>query len=219
MDLDKNGIFKYNQRKGIISPSYTCFPNNICQAWEILNNSENCWKNVSGYHLVFNRIPDKLTYFMRFEPMMQNIYKFYFPNEFKIWHNDSTRDQWLYSNNSYPPNELFKLMCLGFNMFINMNNGDDFKPKCTTKSLTIDEIIAEIQNGKPVVASFKLGELSHIMTIKGYENDKLIVYDTYDCSFLKDYDTLNYGKVIKFQDFIKLCKPVNNEKKFCICFL
>ena len=219
MDLDEEGIYKYNQRKREISPNYVCFPTNIVQSWEILNQSEDCWSNVLNYHTEFKSVVDKFTYFLRFEPMMQEIYKFYFPTEYKKWMDDKTKDEWLYSNNSYPPNEIFKIVCVGFNLFMSMNKGDDFKPICYTKNMNLSEIKKEIANGKPVVASFKLGNISgHLMTVKGYDEDNFYVYDTYGCSFLNNYLSKNNTKLIPFSKFESLCKPLNENKKLCICF-
>ena len=219
MDLDEKGIFKYNQRNGVISPTYTCFPNNLCQAWEILNKSENCWGNINKYHTEYKRIPDKLTYFMRFENMMREVYKFYYPTEYNKWITDNTRDKWLYSDNSYPPNEIFKIMCIGFNLFLNIYNGDEFKPHCYIKSIDIDGIINEIKNGKPVVCSFKLGTIpGHIMTVKGFDENNLTIYDTYGCSYLQNFETKNNGKILTFNQFKELCKPLNENYKYSICF-
>ena len=219
MDLDEKGIYKYNQKKREISPEYVCFPNNMTQAWEIVNQSENCWVNVLNYHTEFKSVADKLTYFLRFEPMMQEIYKFYFPTEYEKWKNDKTKDKWLYSDNSYPPNEVFKVMCIGFNLFLSMNKGDDFKAVCYTKNMNLSEIKKEIDNGKPVITSFKLGNISgHLMTIKGYDEDNFYVYDTYGCSFLNNYLSKNNTKLIPFSKFESLCKPLNEDKKMCVCF-
>ena len=180
MDLDEEGIYKYNQRKREISPNYVCFPTNIVQSWEILNQSEDCWSNVLNYHTEFKGVVDKFTYFLRFEPMMQEIYKFYFPTLYNEWINDPKKDEFLYSDDSYPPNEIFKIVCVGFNLFMSMNKGDDFKPICYTKSMNLSEIKKEIANGKPVVTSFKLGNISgHLMTVKGYDKNNFYVYDTY----------------------------------------
>ena len=219
MDLDEKGVYKYNQRKGIISPLYTCFPNNLCQAWEILNQSEDCWKNVLNYHTEYKRIPDKLTWFMRFEPMMNEVYKFYFPKEYNDWKNDKTKDEWLYSDNSYPPNEIFKVICIGFNLFLSMNKGDDFKAVCYTKSMNLNEIKKEIANGKPVVTSFKLGSIQgHLMTVKGYDKSNFYVYDTYGCSYLEKAKSKGNAKILTNKQFKELAKPIDSENKFCICF-
>lgn len=218
-DLDEKGIFKYNQKKGIISPLYTCFPNNLCQGWEILNQKENCWDNIINYHKEYPRIADKLTYFMRFEPMIQQIYKFYFPNDYEKWIKDKTKDQYLYSNNSYPPNEIFKIACVSFNLFMSMNKGDDFKPICYTKSMNLYDIKKEITNGKPVVTSFKLGNISgHLMTVKGYDENNFYVYDTYGCSYLEKFKNKNNAKILSYKEFKELAKPTDSENKFCICF-
>ena len=219
MDLDEEGIYKYNQRKREISPNYVCFPTNIVQSWEILNQSEDCWSNVLNYHTEFKSVVDKFTYFLRFEPMMQEIYKFYFPTEYKKWMDDKTKDEWLYSNNSYPPNEIFKIVCVGFNLFMSMNKGDNFKPICYTKNMNLSEIKKEIANGKPVVASFKLGNISgHLMTVKGYDEDNFYVYDTYGCSYLKDFKSKDKAKILSYKEFEELAKPTDSENKFCICF-
>ena len=219
MDLDEKGIYKYNQRKREISPSYVCFPNSLCSAWEILNQSENCWNNVLNYHTEFKSVADKLTYFMRFEPMMQEIYKFYFPTEYKKWMEDKTKDKWLYSDNSYPPNEIYKVICIGFNLFLSMNKGDDFKSICYTKSMNLNDIKKEIANGKPVVTSFKLGNISgHLMTVKGYDENNFYVYDTYGCSYLKDFKEKDKAKILSYKEFKELAKPTDSENKFCICF-
>ncbi len=219
MDLDEKGIYKYNQRKREISPNYVCFPTNMCQSWEILNQSENCWDNVLNYHTEFKSVVDKFTYFMRFEPMMQEIYKFYFPTKYNEWVNDKTKDKWLYSNNSYPPNEIFKIMCVGFNLFLSMNKGDDFKTVCYTKSMNLNEIKKEIAKGKPVVTSFKLGNISgHLMTVKGYTNNQVYVYDTYGCSYLEKAKNKGNAKILTYKEFKELAKPTDSENKFCICF-
>ena len=219
MDLDEKGIYKYNQRKRVISPNYVCFSNNMTQAWEILNQSENCWNNVLNYHTEFKSVADKLTYFLRFEPMMQEVYKFYFPTEYKKWMEDKTKDEWLYSDNSYPPNEIFKIMCIGFNLFLSMNKGDDFKAVCYTKSMNLNEIKKEIDNGKPVVASFKLGNIGgHLMTVKGYDRSNFYVYDTYGCSYLEKFKSKGNAKILSYKEFKELAKPTDLENKFCICF-
>lgn len=219
MDLDEKGTFKYNQRKREISPSYVCFPTNMCQSWEILNQSENCWDNVLNYHAEFKSVVDKFTYFLRFEPMIQEIYNFYFPTEYKKWIEDKTKDKWMYSDNSYPPNEVFKVICIGFNLFLSMNKGDDFKAVCYTKNMNLSEIKKEITNGKPVVTSFKLGNISgHLMTVKGYDENNFYVYDTYGCSYLEKFKEKGKAKIIPFTEFKKLCKPLNEDKKMCVCF-
>lgn len=219
MDLDEKGIFKYNQRKREISPNYVCFPTNIVQSWEILNQSEDCWNNVLNYHTEFKDIVDKFTYFLRFEPMMQEIYKFYFPTLYNEWINDPKKDEFLYSDDSYPPNEIFKIVCVGFNLFMSMNKGDDFKPICYTKNMNLSEIKKEITNGKPVVTSFKLGNISgHLMTVKGYDGNNFYVYDTYGCAYLKDFKEKNKAKILSYKEFKELAKPTDSENKFCICF-
>ena len=220
IDLDEKGTFKYNQRKREISPNYVCFPNNMCQAWEIVNQKEDCWNNVLNYHTEFKSVADKFTYFLRFEPMMQEVYKFYFPTEYKTWINDKTKDKWLYSDKSYPPNEIFKVVCIGFNLFINMNKGDDYSEKCYIKNLTITDMKKEINKGKPIVANFKLGDIQgHLMTIKGYDKNNFYVYDTYGCSFLNNHLSKNNTKLIPFTEFKKLCKPLKSDEKMCICFV
>ena len=219
MDLDEKGIFKYNQRKREISPNYVCFPTNIVQSWEILNQSEDCWSNVLNYHTEFKSVVDKFTYFLRFEPMMQEIYKFYFPTLYNEWINDPKKDEFLYSDDSYPPNEIFKIVCVGFNLFMSMNKGDDFKPICYTKSMNLSEIKKEIANRKPVVTSFKLGNISgHLMTVKGYDKNNFYVYDTYGCSYLKDFKEKDKAKILSYKEFKELAKPTDSENKFCICF-
>ena len=219
MDLDEEGIYKYNQRKRVISPNYVCFPNNMTQAWEIVNQSENCWDNVLNYHTEFKSVADKLTYFMRFEPMMQEIYKFYFPTEYEKWKNDKTKDKWLYSDDSYPPNEVFKVMCIGFNLFLSMNKGDDFKAVCYTKNMNLSEIKKEIDNGKPVITSFKLGNIvGHLMTVKGYDENNFYVYDTYGCSYLEKAKSKGNAKILSYKELKEFAKPTDSESKFCICF-
>ena len=219
MDLDEKGICKYNQKKRVISPNYVCFPTNMIQSWEILNQSEDCWNNVLNYHTEFKDIVDKFTYFLRFEPMMQEIYKFYFPTLYNEWMNDPKKDEFLYSDDSYPPNEIYKVICIGFSLFLSMNKGDDFKPICYTKSMNLSEIKKEITNGKPVVTSFKLGNISgHIMTIKGYDDDNFYVYDTYGCAYLKDFKSKGNAKILSYKEFEELAKPTDSENKFCICF-
>ena len=219
MDLDEEGIYKYNQRKREISPNYVCFPTNIVQSWEILNQSEDCWSNVLNYHTEFKSMVDKFTYFLRFEPMMQEIYKFYFPTLYNEWINDPKKDEFLYSDDSYPPNEIFKIVSVGFNLFMSMNNGDDFKPICCTKNMNLSEIKKEIANRKPVVTSFKLGNISgHLMTVKGYDKNNFYVYDTYGCSYLKDFKEKDKAKILSYKEFKELAKPTDSENKFCICF-
>ena len=219
MDLDEKGICKYNQKKRVISPNYVCFPTNIIQSWEILNQSEDCWNNVLNYHTEFKDIVDKFTYFLRFEPMMQEIYKFYFPTLYNEWMNDPKKDEFLYSDDSYPPNEIYKVICIGFSLFLSMNKGDDFKSICYTKSMNLSEIKKEITNGKPVLTSFKLGNISgHIMTIKGYDEDNFYVYDTYGCAYLKDFKSKGNAKILSYKDFKELAKRTDSENKFCSCF-
>ena len=219
MDLDEKGIYKYNQRKREISPNYVCFPTNIVQSWEILNQSEDCWSNVLNYHTKFKSVVDKFTYFLRFEPMMQEIYKFYFPTLYNEWINDPKKDEFLYSDDSYPPNEIFKIVCVGFNLFMSMNKGDDFKPICYTKNMNLSEIKKEIANRKPVVTSFKLGNISgHLMTVKGYDKNNFYVYDTYGCYYLKDFKEKDKAKILSYKEFKELAKPTDSENKFCICF-
>lgn len=219
IDLDEKGIFKYNQRKRVMSPSYVCFPNSLCSSWEILNQSEDCWNNVLNYHKEYSSVADKFTYFLRYESMMREVYKFYFPTEYQTWIDDKTKDQWLYSDKSYPPNEIFKVICIGFNLFLNMNRGDMYDEKCYIKYLTIDEMKKEINKGKPIVSSFKLGNIQgHIMTIKGYDSENFFVYDSYGCSYLQSFKDKMNAKIIPFTEFKKSCKPLNEDKKMCVCF-
>ena len=218
VDLDINGVYKYNQRKGIISPNVTCFPNNMCQAWEIFNQSENCWNNVKNYHTEYPRIADKFIYFCRFEPMIQEIYKFYFPTEYKKWINDSTKDKWLFSTNSNPPNEVFKIICIAFNLFVSMNKGDIYNGYAYIDNITTSQIKEMLDETRPVVLSFKLDNLHHIMTIKGYNSDGFLIYDTYGCNFMNKYQSIGNCKVMPYNDFKKFGKPLNSDKKMCVCF-
>ena len=38
------------------------------------------------------------------------------------------------------------------------------------------------------------------------------------CDILKDYKNKGNAKLIPFDDFKKLCKPLNEDKKMCVCF-
>ena len=93
----------------------------------------------------------------------------------------------------------------------------------TVKHETVDvpasNIKKEIANGKPVVTSFKLGNISgHLMTVKGYTNNQVYVYDTYGCTYLKDFKEKGNAKILSYKEFKELAKPTDSENKFCICF-
>ena len=218
IDLDIKGVYKYNQRKRKISPSYSCFTNNLCQAYEIYCQSEDCWDNVKNYHTEFTSVADKFMYFCRFEPMITEMYKFYYPKEYNTWFKDKKKDEWLYSDDSCPPNEMFKIVCIAFNLFISINKKDDYDSLCYISSLDENQIKYFLYNELPIVASFQLGELGHIMTVKGYNKEGFLVYDTYACKYLSKYKNIGNAKLIPYEDFKKLCKPTDKEFKNCICF-
>ena len=192
IDLDVKGIYKYNQRKRTISPNYSCFTNNLCQAYEIYSQSEDCWDNVKNYHTEFESVADKIK--------------------------DKKKDKWLYSDNSYPPNEIFKIVCIAFNLFISMNKADQYDSLTYIVSLDENQIKYFLDNEIPIVASFKLGDLGHIMTIKGYNEEGFLIYDTYACKYLSKYKNIGNAKLIPFKDFKDLCKPTEKDFKNCICF-
>ena len=92
---------------------------------------------------------------------------------------------------------------------------DDFSiKKGETKQVAI-----KFNNETPYAAAqadFKLP--AGLEFVKGYDEDNFYVYDTYGCSFLNNYLSKNNTKLIPFSKFESLCKPLNENKKLCICF-
>lgn len=214
MNLDPNGEFKYNQLKGVISPKVSCNVNALCCGFEASGNK---WPT-TNYHNELPRTPDKLIYFLRHEPIILETYKFLYPTEYNKWVNDKTKDADLYSDNSIPPNEILKLLCIGFNLFLNLYNGDEYINYCSLKRMSLDEIKKSINNGKAIVSSFNLNGFGHIMTTVGYDNEGFLVEDSYGMSYLKNHKDVVKAKLIPFAEYKKISKPVDLDKKLVIAF-
>ena len=217
INLDPNGEFRYNQLKGEISPKESCNVNSMCCAYECKYGS--VWpSNVKNYMTAYNRIPDKLIYFLRFETVIRELYKCIAPAAYSDWIKDKTRNNVLYSDNSIPPNEVMKVLCIGFNLFMNNNNGDIYTNYCELKELTVGEIKKCLDNKQPIVSSFNLNGYGHIMTVVGYNETGFIVNDSYGMSYLKNHKDIGKAKEIPFKEFEKINKPTNSNKKLCIVF-
>lgn len=216
MNLDPNGEFKYNQLKGIISPKVSCNVNSVCCAYECKNKEWPIY--IKNYHKELPRVPDKLIYFLRNEPMIKEMYKFIYPELYNKWIKDKTKDKDLYSDNSIPPNEIIKILCIGFNIFMNMNQLDTYKNYCAVEFLTIDEIKKNIEKGNPIVSSFNLNGYGHIMTTIGFDKKNMYVEDSYGMSYLKNHQDIGSAKIISEAEYKKICKPINEEKKLVIVF-
>jgi hypothetical protein len=157
-------------------------------------------------------------YFCRFETSIREIYKLYYPIEYNNWINDKNKDEFMYSDNSYPPNEIFKVITVAFNLFINMNKIDEYKNIVYIDNLITNDIISMLDKGKPVVSSFKLDSLGHIMCIKGYNPMGFLIYDTYGCKYMDKFQIINNSKLVPYSEFNQICKPIDNRLKKCICF-
>lgn len=224
--LDETGTFKYNQLKGVISPAVSCNVNSVASAYEIKCKTDKCWGSISNYHKELSRGPDKFLYFMRREPCILEYYKLFSPADFNKWNTDKTRDKDLYSDNSIPANEFLKLLALGFNMFMNLYSGDRYDTYCRSMEMdSYDTIIKTLDTGSPMIASFDLNGFGHIMTIMGYSTDKgnegIYVYDSYGMKYLtnhKRHDKNKNAIFIPKAEFIKICKPKNEEKKRVLVF-
>ena len=219
MNLDPNGIFKYNQLKRVISPKWSCNVNSICCAYEIRNQSDKCWDFCKNYHTEYTSPADKFMYFLRHESMILEIYKFINPKEYNKWIKDETKDKDLYSDNSIPQNEVLKILCIGFNLFVNMSNGDNYISVCELKELSMKEIYDYIIHDRiPLVASFDLNHYGHIMTICGGDTNHIFVEDSYGMSYLKEHKEDGKSKIIPITEFKHICKPMDVDKKLCIIF-
>lgn len=214
INLDKEGKYYYNQLKGIISPKESCNVNSMCAAFEILKQDDKCW-NIN-YKKDLTRIPDKLIYFLRNEPLVRELYKKIDLTCYDKWINDKTKNKDLYSDNSIPPNEYLKVLTIGFNLFMNMA-GDSYTNYCEMVSLSEDEMKKELEKKHPMVCSFTLNNYGHIMTVIGYNEKGFLVYDSYGMPFLKEHEKIGKATVIPFPQFKEICK-IKNSKKLCILF-
>lgn len=214
MNLDPNGVCKYNQLKGAISPEVSCNVNAICCGFEASGNK---WPT-TNYHNEFTRVPDKLIYFLRHEPMILEMYKFMYATDYNKWMKDRKKDKDLYSDNSIPPNEVLKLLCIGFNLFLNLYNGDEYTNYCSLKRMNLDEIKKSIDNGKAVVSSFNLNGFGHIMTTVGYNAEGFLVEDSYGMNYLKNHKDIAAAKLIPFDEYKKISKPTGLDNKLVITY-
>ena len=213
--LDINGNCKYNQLKRTISPKYCCFPTSLITAYEIIYGNDS-FEHLNSYHKDLD-IVDKLTYFSRYEPVALQIYNLYEPKLYKQWLLDETKDKDLYSDNSYPPNELWKIIVADFNLFINMNKQDSFTTHASIVNASNDNIKHYLDDNKPLIISCKVGNISgHMVTIVGYDDVGFYIYDSYGCKGFEQYQTINKAKLIPYNDFNKMFKPCNQNKKLVV---
>ena len=216
INLDKEGKYFYNQLKGVISPKVACNVNAVCCAFETAQQSTDCWDSIKNYKPEYTRAPDKFIYYLRNDNLIRELYKSVNKDYYNNWINDKSKDKFLYSDNSYPPNEIIKVLAIGFNLFMN-RSGDLYKNYCEVSLLTEDEIKDKLNNKHPIVASFNLNNYGHIMTIIGYNDKGFLVHDSYGMSYLKEHERIGKAVVIPYSQFKEICKP-KNTKKLCICF-
>ena len=211
--LDPEGKHKWSQNKNVIDPKYTCFPTALITALEVVTDNDNYFDYLETYS-EYDRVIDKLTYFMRNEPSCLELYKLYKPNEFKAWDEDKTKTKTKYSDKSYPPNEIWKVAIACFNLFLSLNKGDDFTPHAKISNLNFEEMKAEIDKGNSLVVSVKTPTImGHMITVIGYSDKEFIVYDSYGLKDFQNYPAKNNATYIPFEDFKKYCKPVNSTTK------
>ena len=220
IDLDEKGLHKWSQRKNTISPLYTCLPTSLIQAYEIIMGTENCFSFLMNYLKGLPRIPDKFTWFMRNEPSALEIFKFNYPDLFKKWTEAKDKDIDLYSNTEINPNEVYKNVCICFNLFINYCK-EPYSPYCySSYNATIESIKKLLKNKKPVLVSGTFDNIpGHIITIKGYTDEGFLIYDTYGCKYFEKFKTINKAKELPFNEFNKVIKPLNCKTKNIITFL
>ncbi len=220
MLLDESGIYRYNQLNREISPKESCNVNSICCAWEIRNQTEDCWDNIKSLYPNYKSVADKFMFFMRNESIIRELYNFYYPYDYKKWIEDKTKDSTFYSDNSTPPNEILKMLSVGFNIFMNKSNSEIYVPYTSCELIDMKTIFNYISLGIPLVSSFNCNGYGHIMTIMGSSSEGLYVYDSYGMKYFenhKRHDTNKKAILIPTQEFKSIAKGVDNRVR-CVIF-
>lgn len=226
------GFENYSQRNNEFLFTDACGPTNMIQAAEYAG-----WVIPTYSALNYKQPEDNLMKYTRTNKNVLEYYKKIDIVNYEKWvkeaNNLKKENQYFWEVrciDSYPPNELHKVMNFATNSFFNNKITEFFE---NTNEI---DLITELLDGLPVVSSVKFGSYGHYVTIVGF-TVKNNVWEKYSISknkiYLKnniiDYIIDNtYGRFnfktnkydfvsgdnehIERKKFLSMLKPLNSEK-------
>lgn len=117
----------------------------------------------------------------------------------------------------YPPNEWHECLALGANRWLSQQ-GYKQKGVIFLSSLTLDQIISNIEKGGSAVVSGKFKdngrEIDHVVAVVGYEDSGLIIDDPWG-DYRDEYATIKGNDIpLARADFFNLVKPQGRAVKY-----
>lgn len=228
-DLGKEN---YSQLNNKINPNNTCNTTSMVMALDYMG-----YKFPDDMFPEYEQPEDKLTMLCYTESDVLDYYDKLSPPMFRQW---KAELETIKENNpelplkdykfidSYPPNEVHAVLSYAANKFVGVDNATYFKDNAS-----IEDIIKELTEGKPVVVSVKFGKLNHILTLTGVELEtenegeswipvRFFADDTYgrfDVSTGK-YDKSKSGNDSEFavDELVPCLKAINSGNKYAHFF-
>lgn len=228
-DLGKEN---YSQLNNKINPKNTCNSTSMVMALDYMG-----YKFPDDIFPEFEQPEDKLTMLCYTDDEVLEFYKKISPPMFYQWVEETKRiaeknpDLQLKDYrfiDSYPPNEVHAVLSFATNKFVGKPDATTFK-----EDASVQDIIKELTEGKPVIVSVKFGNLNHILTLTGVEleteNDgeswspvKFYADDTFGRfnTVTKTYDTSVSGNdvIYSVEELLPCLKQLNTSSKYAHFF-
>lgn len=228
-DLGKEN---YSQLNNKINPNNTCNTTSMVMALDYMG-----YKFPDDIFPEYEQPEDKLTMLCYMENSVLDYYNKLSPPMFRQWKAELKA---IRENNpelplkdykfvdSYPPNEVHAVLSYAANIFVGVDNATYFKDNAS-----IEDIIKELTERKPVVVSVKFGELNHVLTLTGVELEtenegeswtpvRFFADDTYGRFNMRTgkYDKTKTGNDSEFtaDELVPCLKAINSGNKYAHFF-
>ena len=226
------GKLNYSQLNNKVNPLSTCNTTSMVMALDYM-----------GYKFPDERFPevkqpeDKLTLLCYTDPEVLDLYRKLSPPMYNQWKaelealkkKDPTMPLEKYKFvDSYQPNEIHAVLNFAANKFVGVENATFFKANSS-----VQEIVKELTENKPVVVSVRFGNLNHVLTLTGVEIEtenngeswtpiRFFADDTYGKFDMKTkkYNTKVSGNDSEFtaEELIPCLKALNSGSKYAHFF-
>ena len=164
-DLGKEN---YSQLNNKVNPNNTCNATSMVMALDYMG-----YKFPDNIFPEFEQPEDKLTMLCYTDDEVKSFYKKIAPTMYNQWIEEMDKIKKRLPDlllkdyrfvDSYPPNEVHAVLSFATNKFVGVEDATYFKEKSS-----VQEIVKELTENKPVVVSVKFGNLNHILTLTCFE--------------------------------------------------
>lgn len=228
-DLGKEN---YSQLNNKINPSNTCNSTSMVMALDYMG-----YKFPDNIFPEYEQPEDKLTMLCYTDEEVKEFYKKLSAPMYNQWIaemdkiKNETPDLPLKDYrfiDSYPPNEVHAVLSFATNKFVGKEDATYFKEKSS-----VQEIVKELTENKPVVVSVKFGDLNHVLTLTGVEIEtenegeswtptRFFADDTFGKFNIKtkEYDKTVSGNNSEFavDELVPCLKAINSMNKYAHYF-